>query len=163
MPPKKPAKKQTWNDKLSRLRHKASALSERHGMQNGYRSGLEVKMALALNEMNVGFDFEGEKIAWTPLPIPKTYSPDFPLNHVTKQGKRLYLETKGRFMPDDMAKHVAVKLQHPDKDIRIVFQKVKAWYRAAKRMSYGGWCEKNGIKCCGFPDIKEIIPQWIKE
>lgn len=168
MPPKKkePAKpdgrkQATYLDRLSRLRLKASGLAERHGMQMGYRSGLEFKLGKTLLDMGIEFEFEGLKIKWIPLPIEHTYNPDFIIEG--KNGKTLIIESKGRFMPDDMAKHLAVKAQHPELEVKFVFQNSGYWYRKAKTRSYAKWCEENGFDYCDIKDFSVVIKRWMKE
>jgi hypothetical protein len=62
-----------------------------------------------------------------------------------------------------MAKHMAVKWQHPDKDIRFIFQNSKKWYRKAMRRNYAKWCEENGFKFCDFKDCEKVIQEWLQE
>lgn len=166
--------RESFNDRLSKMRRSANILAEKHGMSAGYRSGLEFKTAKLMMESGVDFEFESEPIVWTPLPLPHKYHPDFrlvksrdkdggPIYHKTKEGKLLLIETKGRFMPDDMAKQLAVKMQHPEIDLRFVFTASSKWYRKAKRMSYAVWCEKHGFKYCDFKDLAEVLPKWLKE
>lgn len=151
----------SWNDKLSRLRKKASKLAERHGLTEGYRSGLELKLALEMREQGIEFQFETLKIKWTPLPIEHTYNPDFIIT--TNAGKTLIVESKGRFMPDDMQKHLAIKQQRPDIEVLFVFQNAQKWHRAAKTRSYAKWCEENGFRYCNFRDFSQVIKEWINE
>lgn len=166
MPPKN-NKNDSWSDKLSRMRRKVGSLSERHGLENGYRSGLEFKVGKLLHDLGIEFRFEDpqDTIIWVPLPLQHKYHPDFVLVK-TKAGKTLHLilETKGRFMPEDMAKQLAIKLQNPTKDIRFVFQNPNGWYRKAKQRTYAKWCEENGFKYCGIKDIeKKLTGEWINE
>lgn len=139
------------------------------GMEGGWRSGLEVLTGKLMQDLNINYCFEGDVLIWVPLPIEHKYHPDFRLltpdgePHLTREGRILIIETKGRFMPDDMAKQLALKLQHPEADIRLVFQGAHKWFRKAKRMSYAGWCEKHGIKYCDFKDLKAVLPLWMKE
>ncbi len=154
----------SYNDKLSRLKHKATKLGAKMGFNEKFRSGLEVKVAQILRDNEIGYKYEQLKIKWIPLPIERTYNPDFH-DIVTKSKKKikLILEPKGRFMPDDMAKHLAVKMQHPEYDIRFIFQNSRKWYRAAKTRTYRKWCEENGFKCCDIWEFNKVIQEWIAE
>lgn len=155
---------ETWSDKLSRIRRKASRLAEKHGLQEGYRSGLEFTVGKALADKKIDFRFEDPQdiMVWTPLPTKHKYHPDFVIPR--GPGKPiLIIETKGRFMPDDMAKHLALKEQHPELEVRFVFQKPKAWYRKAVKMNYALWCDKNGFKYCGMKEFDKVIGEWINE
>ena len=53
-------------------------------------------------------------------------------------------------------KHIAIKAQHPELDIRFVFQRNNTLTTKAK-MTYGAWAEMHGFKWCIFPHIP---PDW---
>jgi hypothetical protein len=84
-------------------------------LKHGYRSGLEIKVKDYLKEKKVKFKYEAIKIEWEDL-MYRTYTPDFILQN------GIIIEVKGRFTSDDRRKHVAIKKQHPDLDIRFVFE-----------------------------------------
>lgn len=63
--------------------------------------------------------------AQIPYVIAGHYIPDFIIQ--TPSGK-VYIETKGHFRPEAKRKMVAVKRQHPELDIRIVFYKYNKQY-----------------------------------
>lgn len=116
-----------------------------------YRSGLEKRTAKFLQKHKVKFEYETLKIPWQPSV--KTYTPDFILPN------GIIIETKGRFLPSDRMKHLMVKEQHPDYDIRFVFSNPNAKLLKGSKTTYADWCEKHG-----FLYAKEIIPfSWIKE
>lgn len=79
------------------------------------RNKFEAAILSQLVVANVSFEYETEKI---PYVLYRNYIPDFILK--TKQGK-VYLECKGYLRPEHKAKMVAVKQQHPDLDIWIIF------------------------------------------
>ena len=81
--------------------------------KNGYRSGLEDIVATYLKEHKVKFLYEKIKIEWEDLSY-RTYTPDFVLNN------GIIIETKGRFLAADRRKHIAIKKQHPELDIRFI-------------------------------------------
>lgn len=88
--------------------------------------------------------------------IPATdhkYTCDFVL------GNGILVETKGIFDIDDRKKHVLIREQYPDLDVRFVFSNWNAKIRKGSKTSYKMWCEKNGIKCAN----KEIPLSWYKE
>jgi len=117
-----------------------------------FRSGLEKRTANYLRKLKVKFHYEKLKILWQDL-RQKTYTPDFVLEN------GIIIETKGRFISSDRTKHLMVKQQHPELDIRFVFSNPNAKLYKGSKKSYGDWCEKNG-----FLYAKEIIPiKWIKE
>ena len=88
-------------------------------IKHGYRSGLEHKLSIYLDEHKVKYDYENIKIEWEDLAY-RTYTPDFVLNN------GIIIETKGRFMAADRRKHIAIKKQHPKLDIRFVFTNSKS-------------------------------------
>ena len=55
-------------------------------------------------------------------------------------------ETKGRFTGSDRSKHIAIKKQHPDLDLTIVFQRPHLPIRKGSKTTYAGWCDKHDIK-----------------
>jgi len=118
----------------------------------GYRSGLEVSVARQLEALGIPFEYEKLKIKYK-VEEERTYSPDYVLPN------GIIVETKGRFVTEDRMKHLKIKLQYPDKDIRFVFTDSKNKIRKNSPTSYADWCTKNGFK---FSD--KLIPmEWINE
>ena len=117
-----------------------------------YRSGLEQDTAKFLKERGVKFTYEEFKIKWVD-PKTKTYTPDFVLEN------GIIIETKGRFISPDRAKHLAVRDQYPDLDIRFVFTNSKTKLYKGSKTTYGMWCDRYGFK---YAD--RVIPNaWLKE
>lgn len=117
-----------------------------------FRSGLEARTAKSLKAKGVKFQYEELKVPWIDT-RPKTYTPDFVLPN------GIIVETKGRFISSDRMKHLMVKKQHPDLDIRFVFSNPNAKLSKGSKTSYGMWCDKHGFKYA-----KETIPdEWLKE
>jgi len=124
----------------------------RGALKYGYRSGLEHKLSVYLTELKCKFAYETIKIEWEDLAY-RTYTPDFILNN------GIIIETKGRFVASDRRKHLAIKKQHPNLDIRFVFENSKNKLRKGAKSTYGQWCIKYG-----FRYYDRIIPEdWIKE
>ena len=118
----------------------------------GYRSGLEQKVSDYLNERNVKYGYECIKIEWEDLAY-RTYTPDFVLNN------GIIIETKGLFTAADRRKHLAIKKQHPNLDIRFVFTNSNSKLRKGAKSTYAEWCIKKG-----FRYYDRIIPEdWLKE
>jgi len=118
----------------------------------GYRSGLEIKIAAALEEQNIGYAYECMKIEWEDLSY-RTYTPDFVLDN------GIIIETKGMFTTADRRKHLAIKKQHPNLDIRFVFENSRRKLRKGAKSTYGMWCEKYGFKVA-----ERVIPEeWLRE
>jgi hypothetical protein len=121
-------------------------------LRAGYRSGLEQDTAKFLKERGVKFTYEEFKIKWVD-PKTKTYTPDFVLEN------GIIIETKGRFISPDRAKHLAVRDQYPDLDIRFVFTNSKTKLYKGSKTTYGMWCDRYGFK---YAD--RVIPNaWLKE
>jgi len=124
----------------------------RVAIKNGYRSGLEHKIAQLLLKCKSSFDYESIKIEWEDLCY-RTYTPDFIL------GNGIIIETKGRFIATDRRKHLAIKKQHPKLDIRFVFTNSNSKLYKGSRSTYGMWCTKHG-----FRYYDRVIPEdWLKE
>ena len=127
-------------------------------LKHGWRSGLEGKNADWLDKLGVKYEYEGERIEYTrPARLCK-YTPDFPLTTLGT-GKRLYVETKGIFDVEDRQKHLLIRQQRPDLDIRFVFTNPQARLSKISKTTYASWCEKHG-----FLYAKGLIPkEWINE
>jgi hypothetical protein len=123
----------------------------RHALRNGYRSGLEDDISVDLKKRGVSFEYETLKIKWTLLEN-KTYTPDFILPN------GIIIESKGRFVAADRKKHLKVKEQHPDLDIRFVFSNSRAKLNKGAKSTYGDWCDKYGFT---YAD-KRIPDEWLK-
>jgi hypothetical protein len=124
----------------------------RAAMKHGYRSGLEIKVKDYLKEHKVKFKYEAIKIEWEDL-MYRTYTPDFVLPN------GLIIEVKGLFTASDRRKHVAIKKQHPNLDIRFVFESSKRKLSKGAKSTYGTWCKKNK-----FLYADRIVPEnWLKE
>ncbi len=118
----------------------------------GFRSMLEVKAARQLEALGVEYEYEKTKIPYK-VDETKTYVPDIQLPN------GIFIETKGRFLTADRKKHLLIKEQHPDLDIRFVFSNPNAKIRKGSKTSYADWCDKHG-----FLYAKEVIPiEWVKE
>lgn len=107
---------------------------------DGMRSGFESKVAKALNELGVPFEYESERIKYTQPATTKNYIPDF----IIKDS--FIIEAKGRLTAQDRKKMILVIRQNPDKDIRILFQRDN-YLRKGSKTRYTDWCAKHGIKC----------------
>jgi hypothetical protein len=118
-----------------------------------YRSGLERSIGDALKRQGVPFDYEPFKIEYeVPTRVAK-YNPDFVLSN------GIIIEAKGRFETKDRQKHIRIKKQHPDLDIRFVFNNPKATISKTSKTTYAMWCDRNG-----FQYAKNLVPEeWINE
>lgn len=122
----------------------------RHARALGYRSGLEVKIARQLEDLGIPFEYEKFKIKYE-VNETRSYRPDYVLPN------GIIIESKGRFVAADRKKHLLVKKQHPELDIRFVFSNSRAKITKGSKTSYGDWCEKHG-----FMYADKLIPEeWV--
>ena len=122
-------------------------------ISKGFRSGLEERIAQELLEAGVNFTYEEQVISYLKPEKFARYTPDFVLNN------GIIIETKGRFLTADRQKHLLVKAQHPDLDIRFVFSRSKERISKKSKTSYADWCNKHGFI---FADVS-IPNSWLKE
>jgi hypothetical protein len=119
----------------------------------GFKSGLEENISNQIAGKGIEVKYESEKVAYIIPASQHTYNPDFRLPN------GIIIETKGRFVAADRKKHLLVKEQHPNLDIRFVFSNSKNKITKNSKTTYGMWCEKNGYK---YAD-KEIPEEWFLE
>lgn len=87
----------------------------------------------------------------------KTYTPDFLLDG---PGGKIYIESKGYFSPADRRKMILVRDQHPELDIRLLFQNCNVKLNKKSRTSYAEWAMNNNFI---FAQGPEIPLHWIRE
>ena len=133
---------------MARKISKARAAAIKHG----YRSGFEHKVADQLTESNTGFEYETTVIDYIKPETHHKYTVDFTLPN------GILVETKGRWVLEDRKKHLLIKEQHPELDIRIVFQSAKGKIRKGSKTTYADFCDKHGIIWAD----KEIPKDWLK-
>jgi hypothetical protein len=118
----------------------------------GFRSGLELEISESLKNRGIDGQYEENVIEYI-KPITKhKYHPDFRLPN------GIFVETKGRFLTADRKKHLLIKEQHPELDIRFLFQNSKVKISKNSKTTYASWCEKNGFL---YAD-KEIPEEWLR-
>jgi len=123
----------------------------------GHRSGFEDELAEWLDARGIPYKYESLKIKYEQPAKVRTYTPDFVLGE--ENHKRIIIETKGRFLTSDRQKHLLVKEQHPDLDIRFVFWNPQQTISKRSKTTYAMWCEKYGFKWA-----KRVIPEeWLEE
>lgn len=122
-------------------------------MLMGFRSGLEGNNAKHLEALRVPVLYETFAI---PYVIPQKvhrYTPDFLLPN------GIIVETKGIWDATDRAKHLFIKVQYPELDIRIVFTRGKAPIYPGSSTTCAEWAEKHGYKWA-----EKLIPtEWTRE
>lgn len=122
-------------------------------LKHGVRSGLEESICANLQARGVSYEYETLKISYTRPEKKHTYTPDVILPN------GIILELKGRYLTEDRQKHLLVKAQHPEYDIRFIFSNSRTKISKRSPTTYGMWCEKHGFL---YAD-KDIPDAWLKE
>jgi len=116
------------------------------------RSRFEDKVINDLDSRKIEYDYEPSKGRVT-YHVDRKYLPDVVLNN------GIIVELKGWFKPADRTKHLNIKQQRPDLDVRFVFQRADNRLNKSSKTTYSEWCEKHGFKWS-----EGTIPQsWITE
>lgn len=124
--------------------------TRQQAIKNGWRSGLEERVAKELDKLQVNYEYEQLKIKYD-LQEVRTYTPDFIL------ANNIIVETKGRFTVADRKKHLLIQKQHPSLDIRFVFQNSRSKLYKGSKSTYADWCNKHGFL---YAD-KSIPKEWL--
>ena len=125
-------------------------------MKKRFRSGTEKEVSEILNAASIANDYE-------PYGIPyvwhqdRRYFPDFVLPEY------FILEVKGRFLPADRKKHLFIKEQHPELDVRFVFCNSNSRLYKGAKSTYADWCMKNGFQYCDLKNAKKVLVEWLNE
>lgn len=129
-------------------------MSRGTGTRTGiYRSKFESTTASSLESKSVDFKYEEIKIEYEVPARKAKYTPDFVL------GNGIVIETKGIFSAKDRFKHLLIKEQQPDYDIRFVFYDAKKKITKKGKNTYADWADHNGFKW----SHKVIPQQWLDE
>lgn len=121
-------------------------------IKNGYRSGLEEKVAKQLEEAGIHYEYEKLKVPYE-LAETRKYTVDFQLPN------GIIVETKGLFKTEDRKKHLLIQKQHPELDIRFVFSNSRAKLYKGSKTTYSMWCSQYNFKWAD-----KLIPiEWTKE
>ena len=115
---------------------------------SGYRSQFEEAVAQDLESKGAAFSYEVDRVAYY-----KEYIPDFVLDN------GIIIEAKGYLEDSDRTKHLLIKRQRPDLDIRFVFQNPRCRLSKKSKTTYAGWAKKHGFKWAE----KEVPKEWINE
>lgn len=118
-----------------------------------YRSGSEGRVVAQLEGAGIPVSYETHSIKYVIPESSHTYTPDILLPN------GIIIEVKGLFSVDDRKKHLLVKKQYPNLDIRLVFDNPKTKINSTSKTTYADWCVKYGFKYAK----KLIPPEWLKE
>lgn len=134
----------TW---AKRKAYAARSISKR---DDNFRSTFEADLAQKITQHYGQYTYESESISYN---VSRSYTPDFSLPN------GIYIEAKGYWLPEDRTKHLLVREQHPDKDIRFVFQNAHNRLNKRSKTTYANWCDKHR-----FMWAHKTIPQsWLVE
>ena len=143
-----------YTDKAPKGRKRRQLTAKQAGKKHGWRSGLEEAIADQLDAAGVAYEYEKLVI---PYVIPESthkYTPDF---LILSNG--IIVESKGMFMLEDRKKHLLIKRQHPNIDIRFVFSNSRQRISKVSKTTYAMWCQQHG-----FLWADKTIPQeWLDE
>ena len=119
-------------------------------MNQRRRSKLEERFEVILQDMGVQYEYEVTKI---PYVIPESHH-TYTVDWTTLNGK--LLETKG-YLSDhtERRKYVLLKEQHPELDLRFVFDNPNKLCGGTK-MSHAKWADKYGFAWCSIKDVEQI-------
>ena len=105
---------------------------------------------------NIKSEYETESFTYV-VAETRTYTPDFKISRGFK-GPPFYIEYKGILDLQTRKKMLRVRDQHPELDIRFVFQKPNNKIRKNSPTTYGKWASDNGFK---WADNK-LPKEWLK-
>ena len=122
------------------------------GYRLPYRSKFEIKVAADLGKRKVAFEYE--KVIFDYVHNIINYTPDFYLPE-----SKIYIETKGRLTTNDRVKHLLIKDQWVDLDIRFVFVNAGNKISRTSKTTYADWCDRHK-----FLWAEGLVPmEWLHE
>lgn len=130
---------------------------------HGFRSGLEQRIMKQIQDLGFKCAYEEYLIPYTIPASEHTYCPDFVLSN------GIIVETKGLWEPEDRKKHLLLKQQYPQLDIRFVFQASGNKIYKGSKTTYAMFCDKYNIKYAQgsipiewFKEKKRKLPECLK-
>lgn len=121
-------------------------------LKSNKRSGYEDKVAENLDKLNIKYGYEDVTIPYT---IERKYKLDFSIE------SGILIESKGYFLSSDRTKHLKIKEQHPELDIRFLFQ-ADNWLTKKHKSRYSDWCKRHEFKYHVSP-TGNLPKKWLKE
>lgn len=135
------------------------ALNISKSYQNKFRSKGEAVFYSQCKAAGLEPDYENKNDVIEYI-IPESkhkYNPDFTLQKIA--GGKMIIEYKGMWELADRKKHLELKRQFPNLDIRIIFEKPQNKIKKGSSTTYGAWCNAKGIKWAA----KKMPAAWINE
>jgi hypothetical protein len=139
--------------KRGKHQSKKQLTQQQAAIKHGWRSGLEEAVIKSLQARQAPFKYEPFAIPFQQPTKPRRYTPDFVLHN------GIVVETKGRFETSDRQKHLLVKEQYPDLDVRFVFSNPNQRISKQSRTTYAQWCLTKGFSFAS----RDIPDSWLKE
>jgi hypothetical protein len=128
---------------------------EKSGLTFGYNDG-PCKIDYVINQRHSSCSDCGS----TNVGKKHKYTADFWF--YSKSGKLILIETKGHpraWTGKTRAKHVAIKKQYPEVDLRFVFNNKNAKIGRGAKTTNKQWCDQQGFEC-----ESNLIPKrWLEE
>jgi len=153
---------------MQRASRKGSVRKTRSTKTGAFRSKLEGTVAKQLDLYRVAYEYEPKdgKISYRIPSTEHTYNPDFVITK--KDGSKMNIEAKGIWDYDDRYKHLLIRQQHPEKDIRFVFLRSQTKIRKGSKTTYADVCngKSRGIfkgHTWLYSDGGKIPTNWFKE
>jgi glycogen debranching enzyme len=115
-----------------------------------FRSKLEDGVAIQILCYTT-FEYETKKIPFV-VSESRFYLPDFILPN------GIHIEAKGYLRREDRKKLLLVKEQHPDLDLRLVFQCASNRIYKRSKTTYGQWAKKHGFL---YSDNGRVPREWL--
>ena len=134
-----------------------SNTSKDRGVVEGYRSGLEEKVAGFLRKSRIPFEYEPLKVPFIQPAKPRKYTPDFILPN------GIVIETKGRWVTSDRMKFLMLRDSQPHLDVRFVFSNPRTKIGKKSKTTYAMWCDRNAFLWHGYSDKEPIPASWLEE
>ena len=105
-----------------------------------FRSQFEAYIAALLRKGGQQYAYEPLRIIYVKPAQQSHYTPDFYFPDFD-----FYIEAKGLFSARDRKKHLWIREQNPELDIRFVFQNASLPINRNSKTRCGDWAEKNGF------------------
>lgn len=129
-----------------------------------FRSGPEELVADQLSAAGIRFSYEGMKVPYTIPARDALYSADFPCD-----GTNIILEVKGAFggkidmvrrSAEVRKKMILLKEQHPELDIRFVFERASTKIYPGSKTTNAQWAADHGFL---WADKATVPPAWLAD
>lgn len=133
-------------------RKAAYSYMRRHN-KGTYRSGLEEINSELLKSLFIDPKYEQFYLEYLVPESKHRYTPDFVLPN------GIIIETKGVWDAEDRKKHLLIRQQHPELDIRFVFSRSRTPIYKGSKTTYASFCEDNGFLYAN----KKIPVEWLDE